>query len=86
MNDAELLRLAKVVNDDFGAPVQPTTEHLYGQDRNPRTLALLAAIADICRSHGVSLAHEDRDGGFLVEGYSKEDEDWLLEAAEICEV
>lgn len=42
--------------------------------------AFLADLVEVCRKHGLSLAHEDEGGGFIVEPYDEVNVNWLKEA------
>lgn len=46
----------------------------------PEVQAFLADLAMVCRKHGLSLAHEDDQGAFLVVPWSEDDELSLLVA------
>lgn len=41
----------------------------------------LEELCIICRRYNLSLAHEDTQGGFIVEHYSEHNEAWLKEAS-----
>lgn len=40
----------------------------------------LAEIVAVCRQHGISIAHEDTHGAFVLVPFNKEDSDWLKQA------
>lgn len=42
--------------------------------------AYLKELVEVGRRHGLTLSHEDFQGGFLVEGPSEYNERWLLDA------
>ena len=42
----------------------------------------LEDIIDVYRKHGLSLAHEDSHGGFLVETHTLKNVEWLMAAAD----
>lgn len=42
--------------------------------------AFLDEIEAVCRRHNLSIAHEDREGGFEIEPFSDDNMDWLREA------
>lgn len=47
----------------------------------PETMkSFLEDIRVICERHGLSIAHEDHQGSFIIEEYSKNNIDWLFEA------
>lgn len=46
----------------------------------PKVDAFLQEIAEVCRKHQMSLAHEDRQGSFIVNTYHSVDIDWLMAA------
>ena len=37
-------------------------------------------LINLCYQHGLSLAHEDTQGGFLIHDYNEKDTRWLLAA------
>lgn len=41
----------------------------------------LEEIVQVCKEHGFSLAHEDIQGGFIVETYDEDNIEWLMDAA-----
>ena len=61
-------------------------DELHGSHRNEKTVAFLEALSEVCRRYGLSLGHEDREGGFQVEPYNLESEQWLLDASELSKV
>jgi hypothetical protein len=42
--------------------------------------AFLADIDAVCRKHGLSISHEDSQGGFQIEEYAESLRDWLNDA------
>ena len=50
----------------------------YGE--NLTVDAFLADIVEVCRRHRLSLAHEDREGAFIVEPLCPENIDWVFHA------
>lgn len=42
--------------------------------------AFLTEIVDVCKKHGLSLAHKDIHGAFTVTWYSDEHTKWLCDA------
>lgn len=42
--------------------------------------SFLAEIEAVCRRYDLSIAHEDRHGAFLIQGFSEETAEWLKEA------
>lgn len=48
--------------------------------------AFLEEIISIYKKHGFSLGHEDSHGAFIVEEYSKENIQWLLNAMYFGEI
>lgn len=57
------------------------------EDRSPAVLAFLAELRALCERHGMTLEHEDAQGGFIVRnGHDPElTQDWLMQAAERTE-
>ena len=49
-------------------------------DAEPRSKAFLEALLTVCREHGLSLAHEDAQGAFIVRKLNQADEACLLSA------
>ena len=37
-------------------------------------------VCDLCRKYGVCISHEDCQGGFIIESYSKQKEEWFMDA------
>jgi hypothetical protein len=55
----------------------------FGDSRDvPEVDAFLADIVEVCKRHKMSLAHEDRHGGFEVEQLSDANINWLLDATD----
>ena len=50
--------------------------------RSARTLAFLAEVEAVCVRHGLSIGHEDVQGGFLVVPYGESESEWLACADE----
>jgi hypothetical protein len=46
----------------------------------PRVDRFLAEITWVCRRYGLSIAHEDCQGGFIVEEFTEETNKWLHSA------
>ncbi len=44
--------------------------------------AFIAEVIEVSRKHGMSIAHEDGHGGFLIEAFDQENADWLSAAAD----
>lgn len=44
--------------------------------------AFLKEIVEVCRKHKMSLAHEDSQGGFIVQNYREDNILWLLAASD----
>ena len=40
-------------------------------------VAFLDDLIEVCKKHGLSIAHEDGHGGFLVAPYNDHDAEWL---------
>src|ERR1035437_6239624 len=40
----------------------------------------MEALVDVCKRHGMSLAHEDTQGGFIIEKYNEKNIEWLKHA------
>jgi hypothetical protein len=55
----------------------------YRDDRDPKVIAMLKEIVEVCKKHGMSLGHEDAHGGFLVEPWDDYNEKWLLDAGQV---
>lgn len=53
---------------------------------SPDVDAFLADIERVCRSHGLSIVHEDTQGGFEIEDFSESAMDWLHAAADVRKV
>ena len=46
----------------------------------PKAAAFIEEILAVCRKHGLSIAHEDSQGAFIVELYSNIAAQWLSDA------
>jgi FAD/FMN-containing dehydrogenase len=53
---------------------------LSEERENAKVDAFLEDIAAVCRRHGMSIAHEDGHGAFIIEKYSEMTRDWLMGA------
>jgi hypothetical protein len=42
--------------------------------------SFLLAIDNVCRFYGLSLAHEDSRGGFIIDPYKEKNIKWLFDA------
>lgn len=51
--------------------------------RTDEAQAFLEEVLEVCKKYRLSLAHEDHQGGFLVEPYSVTNAMWLLGAKDI---
>lgn len=49
---------------------------------NEKIDAFLAEVIEVSKKHGLSIGHEDNHGGFLVQKYSQDNADWLLQASD----
>jgi len=47
---------------------------------NEKSKAFLDEIAEVCKKHGLTLAHEDSQGSFIVEPYDPETIKWMFQA------
>jgi hypothetical protein len=39
-------------------------------------------IKEVCKKHGLSISHEDGQGGFIIDHYSDKDIEWLFQASD----
>lgn len=67
-------------------PKIPEKFSLHGNGGGRRTSRpdvqfFLTKLVQLCREHKLSLSHEDKHGGFIIEPYSKFREKWLLDAS-----
>lgn len=51
--------------------------HLRDYAEVPDAEAFLKAIEAVCRSHGISISHEDRHGAFELKTFNEDDMQWL---------
>jgi hypothetical protein len=51
-------------------------------NQTDKTKQFLAEVVEVCRKHGLSIAHEDEHGAFVVKPYSEGYAEWLLDAVE----
>ncbi len=47
---------------------------------NPSIDAFLQDISKVCEQHHMSISHEDIHGAFIVEDYSQDNIEWLMNA------
>ena len=47
---------------------------------NKQVDAFLTEIVRVSKEHGLSLSHEDTQGAFIVEKYSQDNIQWLMDA------
>jgi predicted SAM-dependent methyltransferase len=47
---------------------------------NTEVMSFLEDIENVCKKHGLSLAHEDMHGAFVIEPYSIDNIEWLKSA------
>jgi hypothetical protein len=48
--------------------------------------AFLSEVIEVCKKHGMSISHEDWQGGFEVENASESNYNWLLGAGNKTEI
>ena len=46
-----------------------------------KQIDFLNDIKMICEKHNLSISHEDENGGFIIEKFSKKNIDWLFDAS-----
>jgi len=46
-----------------------------------KQIDFLNDIKMICEKHNLSISHEDENGGFIIEEFSKKNIDWLFDAS-----
>lgn len=49
---------------------------------NEKIDTFLVEVLEISNKHGLSIAHEDRGGNFLIHKFSPYDADWLMSATD----
>ena len=49
--------------------------------KSPKVDAFLFEIAEVCKKYQLSLSHEDRHGGFIIEKYNDCNLEWLTGAS-----
>lgn len=58
----------------------------YNGDIVPMPIEMKAFLDDInavCRKHGLSISHEDNQGGFIIELYKDDNIEWLNGASKL---
>jgi hypothetical protein len=53
---------------------------MFPSSRNIKFKAFMNEITGVCKKHGLSIAHQDHQGAFIVENYSKTNIEWLQSA------
>ncbi len=48
---------------------------------NSEVEEFLKDLIEVYKKHGFSLAHEDTQGGFIVEKFNEENVEWLMQAS-----
>jgi hypothetical protein len=49
---------------------------------DPAIDSFLDEIKEVCKKHGLSISHEDSQGGFIIEKYSDSNLEWLFAASD----
>lgn len=49
-------------------------------EKQPAVEAFIADILEVYKKHGLSIAHEDNHGAFMVEDYYEYNVDWIKQA------
>jgi hypothetical protein len=44
---------------------------------NPKIDEFLEQLQILCKEHGLSISHEDSQGAFIIEGYDKDNIEWI---------
>lgn len=47
----------------------------------PRAFKFLEELDNLCKAHGISISHEDRQGGFILEPYAPDLSEWMSQAS-----
>ena len=42
--------------------------------------AFLQEVVEVCKKHGMAIGHQDSQGAFVVEAFTQESVEWLLDA------
>jgi hypothetical protein len=45
-----------------------------------KQINFLNEIRQVCKKHGLSISHEDKEGAFEIENFSQDNIDWLMNA------
>ncbi len=56
-----------------------------GKGTSRRRDEFIEAVRGVCRSHGVSLSHEDGHGLFVVTDWNRSDDEWMADAVDKIE-
>lgn len=50
--------------------------------QRPHIDKFLDELADLCRRYDLTISHEDHHGSFLIQDYSRENIEWILDASD----
>lgn len=51
------------------------------QEVSANTMEFLNELEKLCRSHNISISHEDEHGGFILQRFSEENIKWIRSAS-----
>lgn len=54
----------------------------HSNGEKPKVDAFIEELIEVSKRHGLSLAHEDNHGAFIVEKFSEANAQWLMDAHE----
>jgi len=54
----------------------------YAEKRSKRTVDFITKVLKLCKEEGLSIAHEDEHGSFIIYEWNEYDVEWFSEAVE----
>ncbi len=77
--------IRKFKEKTYFAPYHPEADKCFNGNRSvkkPLTVEeFKEKVVELCDEYNLSIAHEDSQGGFIIQSYSKENIEWLMQAS-----